>query len=239
MKRAWMVAAAAAVAVASSALATEIRIGANNTDYRGGNGGEFTVIVQSGNAGVIGTSSDRPSVANSFQSFCLEVNENLSFGATYAAQINTVVIDGQPGNSGLAGRQTLAAGTAWLYERFRTGALAADGYDYNPGSGRQASAMALQDAIWMFQNQITYNANNSFVIAANNALGAGSFAGLDGAFADADFSQTRVRALNLGSGTGEDPWGNQDLLTLIPLPTGGGLAAAGLLGLAAVRRRRA
>lgn len=252
-RKTWITAAVATAAMSSSVFGTQVQIYRDLSNYSAGSGGEFQVRVVSGNAGVLGgaatstlvTHPGSPTVrANSFQTFCLEVNENFSPGTLYDAQLNTVVIDGQPGNNSLDGRESLAAGTAWLYERFRRGTL--NGYDYDDsGVGRATTAGQLQQAIWYFQNQITLAnpSGNHFVDLVDQAFGGlgsydfGTDSGTFG-FANVVFSTTNVRVLNIGM-PGSGTWDRQDMLTLIPLPSGGGLAAAGLLGIVALRRRRA
>lgn len=250
MRTTWIAAAATAAVVSGSSLAATIvnidrvsgyhesRIpGTNNTV----GGGEFTVT--GGGAGIRGLSSDINN--NSFQSFCLELDQFLGSSAKdYAVQINTSVITGSPGFS------FVSQGTAWLYEQFRAGSLT--GYDYTPGAGRSSAASSLQLAIWFLQGQFDDpnvwaggNANRNQLLwdefdgpntAAQNFVAAAQ-AAVANAFDP--YAGGRVRALNVGPTPNGGNWQNQDLLTLIPLPSGGGLAAAGLLGLVALRRRRA
>lgn len=252
MKRAWMVAAAAAC-VSTHAIAATVTIERASGTFSGA-GGEFQVIGSG--AGLLGGPASANIVgapANSFQTFCIELGEQVSVGSSYASQVNTQVISGTatpsqgvlnsvsnmvPGGTVTfgGGRSDLSAATVWLYERFRRGDLA--GYTYDTGSTRSENARDLQIAFWYFQNQIEFDAgynplSNSFISLINSELGS---------IADGRASHqgnTQVRVLNLGTGAGANPWRNQDMLTLIPLPTGGGLAAAGLFGIAAVRRRRA
>ncbi|MCC5787791.1 MAG: hypothetical protein JJU33_13945 [Phycisphaerales bacterium] len=250
MKLSWIVAAAAAAAVTSSSLAATIvnigrvsgyhesRIpGTNNTI----GGGEFTVTGTG--AGLRGLGSDINN--NSFQTFCLELDQFLGSGARdYAVQINTTIITGSPGVA------FVSQGTAWLYNQFRGGNLT--GYNYTVGAGRASSASSLQLAIWFLQGQFddptvwaggNTTRNSLLWTEFNNNQDAQDFFDLvDGMFGSNAFDPytgNRVRALNVGPTPNGGNWQNQDLLTLIPLPSGGGLAAAGLLGLVALRRRRA
>ena len=252
MKRTWMVAAAAAC-VSTHCIGATVTIERASGTFAGA-GGEFQVIGSG--AGLVGGAASANIVgapANSFQSFCIELGEQVSVGSSYASQVSSTVDSGTatPSSGVLnsvsnmvsggtvtfgGGRTDLSAATVWLYERFRRGNLA--GYTYQTGSARSQNANDLQIAFWFFQNQIEFDANynplnNSFISLIVNELGsiANGLASHQG--------YTQVRVLNLGTGTGDNPWRNQDMLTLIPLPTGGGLAAVGLMGLAAVRRRRA
>lgn len=251
MKVTWFAAAATAAVVTSSSLAATIvdirRVsGYHENRIPGTNdtigGGEFTVTGNG--AGIRGLASDtaRP---NSFQTFCLELDQFLGQSPRdYAVQINTTVITGSPGFN------FVSQGTAWLYNQFRSGNLT--GYDYTVGAGRASSASSLQLAIWYLQGQFDdpntwgggnptrnsllwteFNANQDaqdFFDLVDGIFGANAF--------DA-YAGNRVRVLNVGPTPNGGNWQNQDLLTLIPLPSGGGLAAAGLLGLVALRRRRA
>ena len=241
MKSAWIVAAAATAAVSTSSLANSI-IQVNrasgyheNLIVSGTGGGEFTVSRVSGaGIGETGLASDR--AANSFQTFCVELNQPIGTGQ-YRAQVNDEVLTGAPGFN------TIQETTAWLYVQFRRGGLASIGYDYDPNATRAESASALQLAIWRLQGQFgepgqSGTRNNNLINAlSSNQLALDFIAAAQSAVGNG-WTNTSVRVLNVGSKNGTD-WDNQDLLTLIPLPSGGGLAAAGLMGLVALRRRRA
>ena len=86
---------------------------------------------------------------NSFQSFCLEKNENISVGGTYRFEVNTGTVLGGVGG-GTNGFDPLSPLTAWLYQSFVEGTLI--GYDY--GAGRADSAKALQNAIWYIEDEV-------------------------------------------------------------------------------------
>lgn len=145
--------------------------------------------------------------APTFKTFCVQLNEFLDFGSTF----RVVGIS----DKSQAGGQALDFRTAWLYQHYRSGTLAGiGGYSYNV----ESSAALLQDAIWFFQNQG----------GANNALAqAATLAG--------PTSIGNVRILNMVYNSNNNA--AQDVLALIPLPTGGALALAGLGGLALRRRR--
>lgn len=236
MKASWLMAAAAGAAVCTSALGVSVvRIerpagygaGATNDTF----GGEFTVIPQSGpGVGKTGMASDIN--AGSFQTFCVELGQNITPNRNYEVKVNTQIVTGAPGLA------TIADETAWLYLQFRRGNLS--GYDYDPNANRGEHANSLQLAIWFFQDQLSGNPGGrltdffadtlaqQWALAAQNAVDIGGFV------------NTNVRALNVGDpNANPQNYERQDMLTIIPLPTGGGLAAAGLMGLAAIRRRRA
>ena len=239
MKRKWSLLAAAGVVavVSSAALSSSVTVTRMSGTFAG-DGGEFNIERTSGSVGILGgPASPQGAPANSFQSFCLELGQSVTLGDSYDVVISNNVDTGTGAPisvpSGFSapnpfnGRSTIAAGTAWLYEAFRAGTL--NSYTYTVGSGRENSARDLQIAIWIYQNQIEPNDptyTNDFLDAASNAL----------TDPTADYTGSRVRALNMTDSSGQK---RQDMLTIIPLPSGGGLAAAGLLGLVALRRRRA
>src|ERR1017187_8366078 len=78
-----------------------------------GNGGEFTAVTSG-----LGT----------FQTFCIEYNEEFYPGSTYNYKQNTGAVAGGAGafaidpNTGLA-MDNISIGTAWLYSQFRNGGL--------------------------------------------------------------------------------------------------------------------
>jgi len=180
-----------------------------------GNGGEFTVTVLSGNAGLTGLAGDLSPVT--FETFCVEHNENFQPGETLSFVMNTGAVGGGVSGQTSPSFDDLDPRTAYLYTEFRYGTLA--GFDY--GAGRTASAGALQDAIWFIEGE--GGANNAFVALATAAVTNNLWTGIGD-----------VRVLNITRANG-DP--GQDQLTLVPAP-----GAAALLGgaglLLGARRRR-
>lgn len=185
----------------------------NTGPYSALPGGEFTLVPSTGFLGITGMASDMG--LNSFQTFCIEVNEHFSPGGTYNMNVNTVSIMGGSGGPSYP----LDERTAYLYSNFRSGTLA--GYDYTP-AGRQASAGALQAAIWYIQGGQSGGSNNGFVALAESAISSGSWSGIGD-----------VRILNVYDGNGGL---GQDQLTIVPVPGAGALLGIG--GLMASRRRR-
>lgn len=190
--------------------------------FSAGNGGEFTATPVTGNAGLTGLPADLG--FDSFQTFCVEENENFRPGDLYFYALNTGAIQG-----GVSGQEPVGSGfdpldarTAYLYHHFRFGTLA--GYDYSP-AGRNASAALLQQAIWYIEGE--GGTSNGFVTLAETAIANGQWFGIGD-----------VRVLNLSNG--EFP-NAQDQLTIVGIPTPGAAAgivmAGGVLGLR--RRRRA
>jgi len=171
--------------------------------YYSGNGGEFTVTVVSG----LGTLVGSP-----FQTFCLESGEYVNIpGYGYNVNLNSKAINGGVGPAG----DPISIGTAWLYSQFRGGALS--GYNYSPGTGRIASAGALQAAIHWLEGE--GGARNTFIDTAETALyGAGNTGGIYDTYlqGDAAAGLYGVVALNLYDQSGGR---HQDQLGLVPEPT--------------------
>jgi hypothetical protein len=163
--------------------------------------------------------------AGLFETFCLEVNENIAFGGTYYADVSTSTLHGGVGGGS---PDPLSPETAYLYGMFIAGDLA--GYDYDVSGGpaaRVASANALQHVIWYLEEEEGKTWTD----------GDGSKADVfyQDALANAGSDIGDVRVLNLytdAAGTGFA----QDHLVMIPEP--GALWLVGL-GVLALRRRAA
>jgi len=212
--------------------------------YYSGLGGEFTVFNSSAGSGNLTLSQAYYSLAAatktaqivaspvpSFQSFCVEYHESIGV-PTYDNEIvvSESSVAGGPGSASRMTMKDLQPETAYLYSEFAKGTLA--GYNYTPGAGRGASALALQQAIWYFQGQAG-GATNAFTTAATAAVSSGAWKGIG-----------PVRIINLWttvthSGTSvQDVSGlRQDMLYVIPLPAS--VWSAGmLLGLVVFGRIR-
>ena len=196
--------------------------------YHSGNGGEFTMLASGSTLpGLVNFYDAKTKNVNgtssTFQTFCIEESEYISYGGTYDAILNNKAINGGAGPAG----DPISKGTAYLYYQFAKGTLA--GYNY--GSGRATSAGDLQNAIWFLEGE--GGVNNAYV-----TLVAGLFEGLAGAEADND-GLYGVGVLNLyAEGHAENSeYRHQDVLILTPEPMTMLLLGLGLVGLAGLRRK--
>ena len=178
-------------------------------------GGEFTIAVVDD--------------ATTFISFCLQHTEYLNFTDQFHVDaISTYTISDPASHGGdVDGKDYLSAHTAFLYTQFREGTLS--GYNYS-GTERWSSADLLQNAFWMFEQEIAMNISNPFVVLANSAIDLGAWSGLGD-----------VRVMNISLNGVE----SQDLLTLLPaegitaVPEPASLILFGSgAALAAIARRR-
>lgn len=180
-------------------------------------GGQFTAVT---------------STLGTFQTFCVEINEEFNPGTQYNYIINTGAVSGDtgddaynqrplsglPATSGPFNMDNVSLGTAWLYSQFRAGTLTDNsGNAYNT----LANQGTLQMAIWYLEDEgDPLNANNSlvgdqsgntFVLKAKNALSktlAQIEADSNGAYG--------VKVLNIYDNSNGF---HQDQLAIVPEPT--------------------
>ncbi len=210
--------------------------------YYSGGGGEFTLTpgLTLDNLVTTGTASDIP--GGSWQSFCLEKNEYVTFPGDYYADINTFAtlggvggIDGQEGPGG-ASSDSLDDRTAYLYENFRNGTLLTT---YAYGGSRSSDAGALQDAMWYIEGEIS-SISGDAVTFYNEAVEATEIGTLyDGSATDGLVTWTglgNVRVLNMWGDTARTQF-KQDLMVLVPMPGAALLGVIGLAGIGWIKRR--
>ena len=217
---------AAAFAVPQAAVAEVIAVGDQIRIYDGpgGNGGgEFYADV---------TPLNNPAAASpyDFITFCLQLNENISYGQTnFVGGVSTQTNDGD----------ALSAATAYLYTQFRNGTLAS--YDFS-GATRAASATALQLAIWYLENEVYLDGSTFRNSVTNGSLGSSALAqAFIAAGQGSGWTTTGgVKVLNLYGTYANDVYSvnRQDLLTVVPEPGTLALLGLGLMGLGLSRRRK-
>lgn len=169
--------------------------------YYSGGGGEFTLYPFE----VAGLED-----GTGIQTFCVEHSEYIAIGAGYTAIVNTKAMNGGVGPIG----DPINPETAFLYDAFLDGDLAAYGYEYTPGAGRSASAGALQDVIWYLEGERpkTWSSSSFQEVLYQAAMNSG--------WTDIG----NVRVLNLYEGTGF----RQDQLVRIMVPAPGALLLGGI-----------
>ena len=180
-----------------------------------GDGGEFNASSSDFAPATMGYA---PSTTfnGGFETFCVEYNEHFTPGSTYYYGISQGAING--GVSG-GNPDPISRGTAWLYLQFATGNLT--GYDYSTGAGGNASAAALQAAIWFLEGE--GGAGNQFSPLVATQLGSDYLLDNNGYYG--------VGVLNLWADSNHTQFA-QDQLMLVP--DGGStvmLLGLGLLGL--------
>lgn len=196
-------------------------------------GGAFVGSVVSGASGTWN---------NSFESFCLEYNENISFGTNYrvggvskhtvnAAGAYGTYSGSEPGHTST--KDPISASTAWLFTQFYTTHLSNSAVW---GSGSQVNKnTALQQAIWSLEGE-SFGSMSSLAINYKNkaiaAVSSSSWSGIG-----------NVRVLNLYS---KDNQGNytrhaQDqlyMVSAVPEPETYAMMLAGLALVGGIARRR-
>lgn len=151
--------------IGSVALAdTPVGFGTHNISEIGGycygNGGEFTIyngLTDEDVAAYDGVAKNRGLATYSFQTFCLEYNEEFYLQGSYKMFTNSAAVHGGTGTE-----DNVSQATGWLYYQFATGGLgslftgtpnAKYNYDYDPAKTRSSSAAALQSAIWYLEEE--------------------------------------------------------------------------------------
>jgi hypothetical protein len=221
---------------ATSASANQVTTAPGFGPYIIGSGGEFTLTPDAGVAALLGgyangVTMNIPGYRDSFQTFCVERNEDITANTTYDVTLNNVtVFSGNP----------LSTGAAYLYEQFATGQLMGYNYADNPAGSRTGSnntphgtAFELQRAISYFMGEYSYDPYNIYMNGVVPLPSGNLFAPDNGVHG--------VAVLNLWApGQPHDPaHAYQDVLILtVPEPSTFALASLGAAALLALRRRK-
>ena len=220
----------AVVAGTTSAQADQITTAPGFGPYQSGSGGEFTVIPDAPVAALLGSYSpftiNQGDFPRSFQTFCVERNENISPNTTYDITLNNITLF-----TGV----NLSVGAAYLYQQFALGTLTDYNYANTPVGSRQSavhgSAFELQRALWYYMGEYSYDQYNIYMNGIV-PLPADPFAADNGAH--------NVSILNLWApGQPHDAQNSfQDVLIYNPVPEPSTAALLGVAALLAFRRRK-
>lgn len=189
-------------------------------------------------------------LTGAFGTFCIELGEHLTTdGHVYQAQLNDRAMLGGNGPNG----DVLEYKTKWLYWNYRNNDTTDMGMDFlsntsvNTGYGSPFTpnmalkTQALQQVIWHYEEGNP--APSASPSSQLDRLARMLFNRAEAAFTayqngNGEVGVSRVVAINVGTGAGQNPWHQQDQLGIVvPLPTAGGMSVAGLLTVLAVRRR--
>jgi hypothetical protein len=220
-------------------------------------GGEFQIDLtpvggshSPARTGTVFQSGGLPQI-NRYETFCLEVYESIDFypatGIEYSADIsdhtyatNAAYAFGGHGSTTVSGHfeDGLDPKTAWLYKQFITkqldnGAAGGTGSYFTGTAAQRATyATGLQEAIWFIEDE--YLPGTLITSLSSEAQ---DYYAQAVAAAPTDIGNVRVLQIYHNSARTE----HQDILIMIPLPGGTGMATAGLAslcGLGVLRRRR-
>lgn len=172
-----------------------------------------------------------------FKTFCIEYTEHISYNTTYWYDVNPYAKFGGSGGDDydsdgdtILDSDTVDDRTKIIYYMYRKDYSALAALTSDAGNANTV-ANEIQQAIWQIENETggVANALYNYVSGANlNSLKT-TYSGYTNVYAMNVWRHATLRT---------DTYAAQDQLILIPLPSGAGMAFAGLLGLAAVRRRR-
>lgn len=180
-----------------------------------GNGGAFIITAYD---------STGTTVKGSFESFCLEKNEYMSFGPFYkVADVSTAAKNG--GGGAVAGQDPLDVRTAWLYTQYIETPSALGAISGWNAANAVDRGTAMQQAIWFIEQEIT-SGLSTLASALVNAAGSSGWTDVG-----------RVKVLNVTTLAG-GPAQDQLFITPVPEPEIYAMMAAGLGLMGFVARRR-
>ena len=183
----------------------------------GGGGGEFIAHVD------FNADNDPNTNDLVFGTFCLEKYEYFQKGPSHEYEIkitDRAVGGGNNDDGNNLGYDIISSRTAWIFNEWsKAGNGALSGYSENN----------VQNAIWQEEDEINNAGANALAIIAlaQAAIDGGSWSGLG-----------NVRVMQLWDDAANMDGNHQDQLIIIPMPAPVAMAAAGLLGLGVIRRRR-
>jgi hypothetical protein len=163
--------------------------------------------------------------------FCLQKTEYMNFSNNFIVDsINPYTLtDPYEKGGDPQGRDWISSQTAWLYTQFTDGTLA--GYAYNgTAAQRSASADALQHAFWMWEGEEAVDESNYYYALAKNHTPQN--------FGTGDVAVMNLKLYNPGAQNHLAEAQDQLIRVSVPEPATLTLMGAGMLGMAAVRRRR-
>jgi hypothetical protein len=196
-------------ALAAPCLRAALVVQIDSGSAQSGAGGEFKATPGSGPWGALGITSP-------WETFCVEVDEHLTFGSSYTA---TFAYSADQGGNGGPSPDPLSKGTTYLYRQFLS----------NPGSIGYANtpqaAGDLQAAIWWLEEEIYTSGPDSVTLT----LGTQAFLNAAGTALGLSWAQLQANAALGANGVGVfrltsvDAQGNtifnQDILAPVPEPT--------------------
>jgi hypothetical protein len=194
---------------------------AGNFVANGGNGGPFRAETS---GSLLGTSS--------FVTFCLEHNENFSYGTDYIFTLSGAAKNG--GVSGGYPEDPVSDATKWLYYQAVTGGYSTWYTTAVPGAALADVNIGanFQYAIWALEGEMSLASGSGGDRVANYALNNQNWSTLAA-------QGHNVYAMNLVTAAGAPV--QDQLAYMAPVPDGGAtltLLAGALVGMGALRKRR-